>query len=416
MRLRDLDAKRVVIWGAGREARSVLEACRRAGVRAELTIVDDHAASVGTIDGIAVRAPDTRTIAKADVVVRSPGVSKYRLSLRDAKVVTTATNLWFAEPHAPVIAVTGTKGKSTTSSLIAHLLQGLGADARLAGNIGRSPLDHLDEPEPDFWVLELSSYQTSDLDAAPAVAALTSLSPEHLDWHLGEENYVSDKLRLFAHAGTVVVNDADPGVVGVLDRLREPHGSRGEREWPSLLVGAHNAQLVRLAVTVLRLLGIDVEARHEEIERALATFEPLPHRLEPVADRDGVIYVDDSLSTTPVAAIAAMESFSDRPVTLLVGGYDRGLDYGSLADYVRTHANVTVIAMPDSGHRIAETIDVRERVHEVDGLADGVALASTVTPTGGVVLLSPAAPSFGRFKDYAERGQAFADLARGTDA
>ena len=171
-------------------------------------MLDENHAGDQSVEGIQVERFDPAVLDEADVIVRSPGVSKYKPELQ-GRIVATATNLWFAEPHAPVIAYTGTKGKSTSSSLTAHVLNALGIKAALAGNIGQSPLDLLDEPEPDFWVLELSSFQTSDLQGTPNVAAITSFSPEHLDWHKSVDNYREDKVRLLELAQNRVINDID---------------------------------------------------------------------------------------------------------------------------------------------------------------------------------------------------------------
>lgn len=435
MRLSELEAKNVLLWGAGREATAFVHAMESRGVVPRLTIADEQGGEGRTVKGHPVTLLTDELVDAADVIVRSPGVSIYRQELQRSLdrgvVVTTATNLWFGEPHAPVIGVTGTKGKSTTSSLITHLLCGVGVKAALAGNIGRSPLEMLDDPQPDWWVLELSSYQTSDLSHSPEIAVLTNLSPEHLDWHGEYEIYVADKLRLFANEPRVsIVNVLDPEVV----RLARDLPSRVEAcvgegvhfddgaFWCGSsrlfarnnlrLSGAHNEQLLCLALAAVQQAGVDIIERAEELAGALESFEPLPHRLNPVGEHAGVLYVNDSLSTTPVASIAAMEAFGERQITLLAGGFDRGLDYGELAAYVGAHSNVKVVTLPESGSRIAPLIrSVAERedvVYEAADLAGGVSIAAGITPPGGAVLLSPGAPSFGAFKDYAERGDAFA--------
>lgn len=414
MRLSELKNRKVVIWGTGREAGSVIRALKLRNIDAAVTVIDEKPGAM--LDGIEAKPVDIDIIAAADVVVRSPGVSRYRSELTHAKAVTTATNLWFGEEHAPIIAITGTKGKSTTSSLIAHVMAALGMRVQLAGNIGQSPLDLLGEPEPEWWILELSSYQTSDMDGAVDIGVLTSLSPEHLDWHGGYERYVDDKLRLLAGAKLRIINTADPGVQAASDGLHPFIGpDTAIPPLPSKLLGQHNDQLTRLALTAIAETGIDLQQRQNEIAAALSTFDPLPHRLQPVFERNGITYVNDSLSTTPVATMAAIDAFGNRPVTVLVGGYDRGLSYEDFGEYVRAHDNVVLVTLPDSGHRISAAAGVPKRTIEAVDMRDAVIRARAVTPEGGVILLSPGAPSFGHFVDYAERGDAFARAARSLD-
>ena len=413
MRLADLDGHSVAVWGSGREAGAFIHAIRNLNLDLDVRIVDESKGQA-SIEGIEVRPFSVETLQAADYVLRSPGVSIYRSELRGLRVI-TATGLWFAEPHVPVVAVTGTKGKSTTSSLIAHILCRLGVDARLAGNIGRSPLDFAGQPEPEIWVLELSSFQIADVDVAPDIAVLTSLDSDHLDWHGGREQYVNDKLRLFAHAKKSIVNVADAGVVAVMDRLPDAVGiDATTRVGRSRMFGEHNRQLIRLAVAVVRAtgvdVGVDVDARAQDIEDAVASFEPLPHRLEWIADVDGVTYVNDSLSTNPIAATAAVEAFSGRPIALLVGGHDRGIDFGEFGEFLAQNPDVRVYTMPECGERIAAAIGNDRQVVVTDGLAEAVQRAAAEMSAGGVVLLSPAAASFGSFANYAERGDEFRRL------
>jgi UDP-N-acetylmuramoyl-L-alanine---L-glutamate ligase len=410
MRLHDLENKHVVIWGAAREAGAFLNAVRTLNLDVTVSIVDEGAGVGGSFQGIAVEPLSLENLNSGDFVLRSPGVSIYRPELMGRKVI-TATQLWFAEPHAPVIAVTGTKGKSTTASLIAHLLNGLGVETRLAGNIGRSPLDFMGEPEPQMWVVELSSFQISDANAEPDVAVLTSLDSDHLDWHGDQQHYIDDKLRLFERAHMSVANFADPGVGAVVGRLNNVIVVDDSRVVPpSQLFGPHNAQLIRLALAVLDAVDVDTVGRASEIADAIATFAPLPHRLEPVREINGTLYVNDSLSTNPIAATAAVKAFVGRPISLLLGGYDRGLSYDEFGRFLSELHDLRIYTMPDCGDRIAASINSAVPIVHTDGLAEAVRLAHEQTPQGGVVLLAPAAASFGQFSNYAERGDAFRSL------
>lgn len=444
-----LEDRKLAIWGFGREGRAALEVLRKLFPGKPLTVIipsdgiDEARRSADWPD--VEFLPDTdleAALKRFDVVVKSPGISPYRPEVAAARAhgveLLSGTRLWFEE-HADdrTVCITGTKGKSTAATLLAHLLRSLGIDVQLAGNIG-TPLLQLFRPEepPQLWVVELSSYQTFDFDAAPEVAALLNLFPEHLDWHKTLENYYRDKLRIFGRAdvGTAVLNRADPDTMKHLSLVQcpvtffnEPGGVHFEHghvwdghtrlcrasDFP--LPGEHNLSNLCAVLTILKVLNLDL---HTALD-GLASFEGLPHRLQRVAVRNGVSYVDDSISTTPQSALAAIESFRSKPICILVGGYDRGLDWRAFADFVVRKNIFAVITMPQNGPRIAEHVRARERaagrqensrVHCVRDLEEAVSRAATITPTGGVVLLSPGAPSFGVFQNYEERGKAFADL------
>lgn len=411
MRLADLEGKNVIILGAGREGGAAVRALRKYSINASVRVLDDKAKPGQTLEGIGVELFAIAALDDADVIIKSPGISKYRPELASRTNITSATSLWFAEPHAPVLAFTGTKGKSTSSSITAHLLNAIGQKAKLAGNIGQSPLDLLGEEEPQWWVLELSSFQSSDLVGHPHVAAMTSFSPEHLDWHGTVENYLSDKTNLLELADKRVINPIDEETRKLLKRFPDATIPDQERVLPpSNLVGKHNEQLIRLSLAVLEAAGIDIDAHSGEIAEGLRTFQPLPHRLQPVGEVNGVLYVNDSLSTIPPATIAAIEAFRERSITVLVGGHDRGISYDAFGAFVRDQTNVRIITLPDSGDRIAQAIAKPDVVTHAKDLRDAVNIAARITPNGGVVLLSPGAASFGHFVDYADRGQQFSDL------
>ena len=442
MRLSRLDGLSVGIWGAGREGLAALRVLApRARVLVHSDAPDDPglaAARAGGADVTAGGPQAWRELLRCEVVIRSPGVSIYRPELAELRVagvtVTTGTDLWFAEhPDATTIAVTGTKGKSTTSALIDHLLGAAGEPSILAGNVGRPLLDHLGEGTPEtVWVLELSSFQIADLDHAPGTGVLLNLFDEHLDWHGSAGRYHADKLRLFdlEPPCDAVLCGADPGVRA----LARPPGAtrwfgteetlhvRGGEIWdgaerlrlgdPLPLTGAHNLLNLCAALEVARGRGHDIQRLALE---ALPSFRPLPHRLQLVGERAGVRFVNDSISTTPQSAIAALRAFAEVPVALIAGGYDRGQDYAALARAVVAHRAVrAVIALPATGPRIVEELRGAgaggPALHEAADLDAALPLAARALAGGGVVLLSPAAPSFGAYRSFEERGEHFAAL------
>jgi UDP-N-acetylmuramoylalanine--D-glutamate ligase len=435
MRVCELEGRRIGLWGAGREAAATFRALSApAGVVVATDAPVDGDTRAAFPGATFADGPDAwRALAQTDVVVRSPGVSRYRDDVAalaaSGVALTTATNLWFAE-HGDecVIGVTGTKGKSTTASLIAALAAAAGARVELAGNIGRALLDVL-EPEqpPDAWVVELSSYQLADLDRSPCIAVVINLYREHLDWHGSEERYVADKLNLLAHdPWAVVLNGRDVRLAGTatgagerilfgVDGGFDVVGSTVVRDGAPIvdlrrtaLLGEHNALNVAAALTAAEVAGW----LPGDPQAALAGFEPLPHRLQTVAQDGGLRFVDDSISTTPESAVAALRALADQPVALLVGGQDRGQDFAPLAAAVAAHGAVrAVIGMPDNGARALAAIGDAAPTQLAADLDDAVARARAALNGAGIVLLSPAAPSYGRFADFTQRGERFRQAA-----
>jgi len=440
MRFAELESREVAIWGFGREGRATLAALRKRFPDKPLTLHCRHEeaeaarALIGTNVRIGERAPEADTLASHEVVIKSPGISAYRPEIIEAQkrgtCFTSGTALWFAEnPDARVVAVTGTKGKSTTTAMIAHCARALGLRTALAGNIGM-PLLELDGQRADLWAIELSSFQTGE--AGPLeLGVVVSLEEEHLDWHGTRERYIADKLKLADVSRTLLVN----GQVPLLMRHTAGHPHRmtfGDAEgWhvsddaikrseaPILEIGtlpvpgAHNAVNACAALAVIDALGFDARAAAQALRR----FKPLPHRLQKLGARDDVEWIDDSIATTPAAALAALRSLPGRAVTLILGGFDRGLDWSGFARELAAHPPHAMVVQGASASRIAEALRASKvgcRVARCEDLPDAVTRAKELT-AGGVVLLSPGAPSFDQFRDYAQRGRAFAALA-GFDA
>jgi UDP-N-acetylmuramoyl-L-alanine---L-glutamate ligase len=320
----------------------------------------------------------------------------------------------------------------------AHLLRAGGHRTALCGNIGLPLLELLDvgiDAEPAFWAIELSSYQTRDVAASgmrPSIAIVTNIFPEHLDWHGSETRYIEDKLALVAAAKPriAILNRADP-TLARLDlpesqviwygdaegwHLREDTIYRGDDAIfdtrDVALPGRHNRGNLCAVLAAIEALGLDAAA----LAPAALTFRPLPHRLQTLGERDGFTYVNDSISTTPHATLAALDCFRDRRIALLVGGHDRGVDWSAFAAAMRQQAPLAIIALGQNGPRICEVLAplAAEGLFALSAavdLADAVSQAHSALGASGVVLLSPGAPSFGAYRDYTERGRHFAALA-----
>ncbi|GGO14706.1 UDP-N-acetylmuramoyl-L-alanine--D-glutamate ligase [Micromonospora parathelypteridis] len=446
MRLADLRGRSVAVWGTGREGVAAVTAVAAHGP-ASLVAVDDRTnfLSLPWEGPIAQAAPlvtgddGLARLVAADVVIRSPGVPQthpWIVELRKRGIpVTQGTALWMADHAARTVGVTGSKGKSTTSSLTSHLLNAVERPNLFGGNIG---VPTLELPEAELYVLELSSYQCSDLTDSPRLAVVTALFPEHLDAHGGEQEYYRDKLNLIAHdPETVIVNGTDPRLIaelgdrpvvraGLPDTTHVDVGPDGT-PWFYLrdhalfpravlpLVGRHNEGNLCVALAVLDALGVDVVARKDTLAVAVAEFQGLAHRLTEILDPSGLTFVDDTLATSPYAAMHAIDAYEGKPLTVIVGGNDRGVDYTPLRDHL-AERELTVIGIPDSGPRIVQTLDGLPgvRCEIVDDLTAAVRQARKITPAGGVVLLSPAAPSYGRFRNYEHRSEVFREAIAET--
>ncbi len=441
-----LEGLQVALWGWGREGRAAYRALRRRLPTLPLTLlcseseIDEARAlndALLTVDTDA----STPRLSLFDVVVKSPGISPYKPEALAAAERGTrfigGTALWFAEnPDARTICVTGTKGKSTTTALLAHLLRAGGHRIALCGNIGMPLLELLDfEQAPEFWVIELSSYQTRDVAASgvrPDIAIATNIFPEHLDWHGSEARYIEDKLALLTDAkphiailngndhtlAALSLPDSEVRCFGVADgwHLREDVVYRGAHAVFDTqhvpLPGRHNRGNLCAVLAAIEALGLDAAA----LAPHAVSFQPLPHRLQTLGTREGITWVNDSISTTPHATLAALECYRGRRVALLAGGHDRGIDWSDFAEAMRTQAPAVIVTLGQNGPKIHDLLApiaaaAGFMLKEAGDLADAVTQARDLLAGEGVVLLSPGAPSFGSYRDYTERGRHFASLA-----
>jgi UDP-N-acetylmuramoylalanine--D-glutamate ligase len=443
VRISELEGKRVAIWGYGREGRAALAALRWRLPSQPVTVFcsPDEAELLRELQDPALVieiAVDVEALCAHEVVIKSPGISPYTSPAADAAMhgvkFVSASGLWFAEQvPGRRICVTGSKGKSTTTAMIAHLLRAAGQRTALAGNIGLPLLELLDvQPPPDAWAIELSSYQTGEARDVD-VAVVLNLFAEHLDWHGSEARYFADKLALVTRAAprTAVLNAADatlvelevPASTRVLWfnhadgwHLREGSVYRGDRavlDARSLPIpGRHNRLNLCAALAAIEALGMDAV----KLAPAIASFRPLPHRLQSLGTRQGIEAVDDSISTTPQSSIAALDCYRGRRVAILVGGYDRGLDWGIFAERLAAEPVTAVVTMGQNGPRVFEklkplSLGDRFQLFEAGDMDEAVKLGLQALGQNGVLLLSPGAPSFPRYRDYIDRGRHFAKSA-----
>ncbi len=442
MRISALEGKRVALWGFGREGRAAHAAFRRRFPCQRLTLfcpLAEHPLAQALADPLLeiCEAPSVDELCSFDAVIKSPGISPYvppaAEALANGAQFTSGTALWFAQALPGLkLCVTGTKGKSTTTALIAHLLRARGLAVGLAGNIGMPLLELLNPPlPPAAWAIELSSYQTSDA-LNPDLALVLNLFPEHLNWHGNEARYIEDKLRLVTHSNPrrVLLNWLDPRLRALGEALSEVRWFGREDGWhlrergvyradrcvlgrvPAALPGNHNALNVCAALAAIEAVDFDAVTLAAHVAR----FKPLPHRLQSLGQRGGIGFIDDSIATTPHASLAALDCLHHRRVAIIVGGFDRGIDWDVFADRVRVDAPAAVVCIGQNGPRIhallASTgLSTGSVLRQADDIPHAVQLARESVGSDGIVLLSPGAPSFPEYRDYAERGRHFAKLA-----
>jgi UDP-N-acetylmuramoylalanine--D-glutamate ligase len=365
--------------------------------------------------------PDEKEI---DIIMKSPGIPLFQSIGNFDKRITGQADLFlrFCRDFAKVVGITGTKGKSTTSSLTHHILTRCGVKSMLIGNIGVPPLDIVGEPlmvspikrdsaDTPIIIAELSCHQLEYAQASPEIAVFLNLYEEHLDHYIDFAHYKHAKENIFRFQrdGDVLIRgeptlsvfppESGSSAVPVIDSTK------------AKLRGVHNLHNMAVAVRIATLLGIEEEAAIQ----AAYSFGGLEHRLEVFTELGGTeapdevgqsgrcLWVNDSISTIPAAVIAAVEAFPETD-TLIIGGMDRGIDYSTLIEFLKK-CDLNVITLPDSGHKIAENLP---KAYKARDLADAVDYAKRVTKR--CCVLSPAAASYGFYKNFEERGKHFKEL------
>lgn len=442
-----VEGKKVLILGFGREGQSTWHLLRRLGTCACLDVADQAAFHPQTGEGEQeegtrwICGPDyQKCMDQYDVVFKSPGIVLEKPLQEYRCQILSQTEVFFQLFRDQTAGITGTKGKSTVTSLLYHVLKSSGRKSLLAGNIGIPAFDHIEEVEPDTVVVfELSCHQLEYMTVSPHWGVLVNIYEEHLDHYGTMERYVHAKENIFRNQKPedILICSTqclpEPGACPSLlipagEDVREDAGGirltygpkgepavefRGER-YPIpageiRLMGHHNYFDIGVVYGLCRLMGVT----REEFDQALRSYEPLPHRLQYLGQKDGVKYYDDSISTICATTIQALNTLADAD-TVLIGGMDRGIDYRELIDFLAVHPVPHIILMEATGKRIYQEILTehpdfpgKERLMLVPHLKDGVEAAKKVTRAGRSCVLSPAAASYGIFKNFEERGLAF---------
>ncbi len=420
MRLADLSDKLVIILGFGREGKAMLDVLKSKVPTARIIVTDEQKIDVAEFHQLsdAIGIIDSNT-----VVIKSPGIPWHRSYVEEMEAAgahfTSSTNLFLKERkgRGMIIGITGTKGKSTTSSLLAAVLRKAGKRVVLAGNIGEPAISHIDESDDAVFVLEMSSYQLDDLVVAPDIAVMLNLYEEHMDWHGDVASYHAAKMRI-AELQTAddvfVYNEKFPQLVELAGRVKSkaiPFVSRSDRTLDALnLLGEHNRENAAGVLAVCDELHID----RSIVEAAFADFKPLPHRMQDLGVLRGIRFINDSISTTPQSALAAIAVYTDRLGAVILGGQDRGYHFEDLAKRV-VELGVRVYVLP-GGEEIVKAIEaIGGRSMMMTTLQEIVDDAAENLEVGSVCLLSPASPSYGQFKNFEDRGNQFMRAVEAAD-
>jgi UDP-N-acetylmuramoylalanine--D-glutamate ligase len=433
----ELDGQHVLVLGAGISGRSAAAFCAQQG--ASVVLADERADAGAEEIPRSVQArlgqpfPDP---ADFDLVVPSPGVPPARYRAR-ARRVWGDIELAYRALAVPIVAVTGTNGKSTTVRLLEAMLRAAGLRARAGGNVGDAALGLVGEPL-DVAVLEVSSFQLETIESfRPRVAVLLNLTPDHLDRHGDLAGYLAAKARVFENQGPddVAILNADPALDALAAGLRArvlrfaargtvARGACWDGDAVCLQTGAAALRIPleglprpggplreNLLAALLAVVALGAEPR--KALAALAHFQALPHRTELVAERGGVRWVNDSKATNPGATLPAL-AFETRPVIWIAGGKDKGLDYAELASAPLAGVR-RLLLIGAAAKRIAEALAGRVELETVGTLDAAVARAAALARPGDVVLLSPACSSFDQFRNFEHRGERFRELVRALD-
>ena len=434
--------KKILILGFGREGKSTYKLIRKYLKEQKLYIADANTNLENSYDflkedkNLEFKCGEhyLENLEEYDLILKSPGVSLAKIDIsKFEKKIKSQLELLLEFFNIFTIGITGTKGKSTTSSLIYRVLQDQNVNSLLLGNIGVPVFDYIDTIEENTTlVLEMSSHQLEYMNLSPNIAILLNVYEEHLDHYKSFENYVDAKCNIFKNQknedyflyncdNEVLKNVVNNPIVKTYKvSLKQRDGAQvylkndvvylnekalyNSKEEKRNLMGEYNLNNIMFVLTVSEIMGLDLSKTINTINN----FKTLEHRLELVGNKDGVLYYDNSIATIPMATIEAVKALKNVD-TLIIGGMDRGIDYSEFIDYLNKSGIKNIICMPKTGHDIAQKLS-DDRKYVVDTLEEAVDTAKKVTAKGKICLLSPAAASYGFFKNFEEKGNLYKKL------
>ena len=388
--------KKILIWGYGREGKSTENFLKRCSSPALVDIFEGKREDIEED--------------KYDYIFKSPGI----VMEEDNPKYISQTQVFFEAHRDKVIGITGTKGKSTTSSLLYTVLKECsGKNVILMGNIGLPCLDYYDQIDEDTLVVfELSCHQLAHVTVSPHISVFLNLYEDHLDYYGTMEKYYKAKSHIATYqkeGDYLFIGDNVPPIE-TKAQVKVMHKPKDE-PYKLAIEGIHNQYNASIVYEIATGL---FDCGDGAVRDVLASFTGLAHRLQRIAEVRGVEYYDDSISTIPQATISAAESLKNAQ-TLLIGGMDRGIDYSILTDFIKNNGQYKYICMYESGKRIYDEVKGRDGVYYVENLALAVDRAKEVTDAGRACILSPAAASYGYFKNFEERGNIFKELVTNGD-
>ncbi len=444
----NLKDRKIGILGVGVEGRATIEYLVSHGIT-DIEALDKN--TIPDLPGsIAFRFGEDylQNLERFDVIFRSPGFRPDLPALTSAEQkgtrITSAVSFFLESCPAQAIAITGTVGKGTASTLTAAALEASGIPVHLGGNIGENPLTFLDNVNPDHRVvLELSSFQTMDISTSPQIVCILKTTTEHLDWHVDTAEYRQAKANLLRHQhpDDIVVYNADSeGATWIAGNGKgnrmafslQHEVSEGLFLWDNRFVLRLNGResllplnpdAVQLKgrfnlenIAAATLLAIVAGGGHETVCNGVSAVEGLPHRLQLVASTDALQFYNDSYATRPDAALAAVTAFSE-PLALIMGGSEKNADFSELFEVIRRQKNVvSVTLIGATADRMQKELASRGAsgfsIHRADSLQEAMTTGCNTLVNGGVLLMAPACASFGLFRNYKDRGEQFISLAR----
>jgi UDP-N-acetylmuramoylalanine--D-glutamate ligase len=418
MTISDLNDKSVCILGYGREGRATYLALQQYAPKARITIADTSSTLASLPNVPFITGPDyLARLGDFDVIVKTPGIP-WRPKADILSRLTSATELFLSSlgPGVKTIGITGTKGKSTTASLIYQVLHAAGRQVILAGNIGEPMLGHLkDAASGTIFVLELSSYQLETLKVSPETAVITSFFPDHLDYHGSMQEYFEAKSHIarYQHAGDVVFFNGTSSDCQKLASL-----SPGEQipfspeDFPGHPAPIFDSPAGRSNLAAAFMVATRYGVPKADAVKTLETAQALPHRLQTLGTHHQIVWIDDSAATTPESTVTALDATKGHIDTILVGGLDRGYDFTELGHRLANSSVTNIVMFPDTGARIRESIEaagpvIPKTYYDAASMEEAVAFAIKSTKPGHICLLSSGSPSYNMFTNYFERGEAF---------
>lgn len=434
--------KKIAILGYGREGKSSLQFLLNNGIQPEnITLLDKEIPQELPIDAINTVWGDTylEGLDSYDIIIKTPGISLYTPKIYPYRAkITTQAQIFFDSYQGKIIAISGTKGKSTTATLTYQTLKAAGKNVQLIGNIGNPVLDYLNVQDPskqqeEIVVFEISSYMLDGLKKHNYISVLLNIYADHLDWHEGFENYKNAKLNILSGSKHLLIRDEIIGKHPELQKNIADHSSYifwhqgkysyhagaffidGEKQFDEkdiLLKGEHNMLNISAVLGICDIMHIDPSL----LKKVLLSFHGLPHRMENIWIYGWITWIDDAISTTPESTIQAIKTFGKHIDTIFLWGTDRGYVFDDLIKTIISYGIKNVILFPDSGERILKSITEYDkgkiRIFQTNDMKEAVKFAYTYTQQEKICLLSTASPSYSLWKNFEEKGDLFAQYIK----